>query len=53
MSKLLRHSGNRVKKGHLKKRHRWRDTGFGLPMDSGAWFLWDDDTEVCREEFCA
>ena len=48
MSKLLRHSGNKVKKARMK-RHRWKDTGFGLPMDSVAWFVWGDVTEACRE----
>ena len=50
MSKLLRNGGNNVQKIHLKW-HQWRDTGFGLPMDSGAWFLWSDVAEVCCEVF--
>ena len=47
LSKLLRHVGN--KHCEPQGRYRFDDSAYGLPLDSGCWFLWKHILEVGKE----
>ena len=47
LSKLLRHTGNKTR--DYKRKYRFYVTAYGLPMDSGCWFLWRDLLAVGKE----